>query len=47
MLSRHAATPQAGVEFVTADLTTGGASTAAVAGVEIIVHLAGTPGATR
>jgi uncharacterized protein YbjT (DUF2867 family) len=39
----HGATGDApGVEFVAADLTTGVGAEAAVAGVEIIVHLAGT-----
>ncbi len=42
VLSRHAGAPQAGVEFAAADLTIGEGVEAAVAGVEIIVHLAGT-----
>jgi uncharacterized protein YbjT (DUF2867 family) len=42
VLSRHPVAPQAGVEFVAADLTSGAAVGAAVTGVEVIVHLAGT-----
>jgi uncharacterized protein YbjT (DUF2867 family) len=41
VLSRHVGAPTTGVEFVAADLTTGGGVEAAVAGVEIIVHCAG------
>jgi len=42
VLSRHADEPEAGVEFVAADLTTGEGVKAAVAGVQVIVHCAGT-----
>jgi uncharacterized protein YbjT (DUF2867 family) len=42
VLSRHASPGEPGVEFVAGDLTTGDGVGAAVEGVEIIVHLAGT-----
>jgi uncharacterized protein YbjT (DUF2867 family) len=42
VLSRHAGEPTTGVVFAAADLTTGEGVGVAVAGVEIIVHLAGT-----
>jgi uncharacterized protein YbjT (DUF2867 family) len=42
VLSRHPGAPQAGVEFVAADLTDGAGVEAALTGVEVIVHLAGT-----
>lgn len=41
VLSRHPGEPQAGVEYVGADLATGAGVDDAVAGVGIIVHLAG------
>ncbi|HLY14616.1 MAG TPA: NAD(P)H-binding protein [Candidatus Limnocylindrales bacterium] len=42
VLSRHPGQGAAGIEFVAADLTTGEGVEAAVAGAEVIVHLAGT-----
>lgn len=42
VLSRHVGEGERGIEFVAADLTTGEGVEAAVEGVEIIVHLAGT-----
>jgi len=42
VLSRHGGEPASDVEYVAADLTTGKGVGAAVAGVEVIVHLAGT-----
>jgi len=41
VLSRNSGDPQDGVEYVAADLSTGNGVDAAVAGVEIIIHLAG------
>lgn len=42
VVSRHSRPPQDGVEFVTGDLATGDGVQAAVDGVDVIVHLAGT-----
>jgi uncharacterized protein YbjT (DUF2867 family) len=41
VLSRHPGDPREGVEYVSADLSTGKGVDAAVEGVEIVVHLAG------
>ena len=41
VLSRHGGQPEQGVEFVNVDLATGEGVDAAVAGTEIVVHLAG------
>ncbi len=41
VFSRHPGDPQDGVEYMTGDLTTGEGIDVAVAGVEIVLHLAG------
>jgi uncharacterized protein YbjT (DUF2867 family) len=41
VLSRHAAEPAGGVEYAVGDLTTGAGVDAAVRGVELIIHCAG------
>lgn len=43
VLSRRGGEPGPGVEHVTGDLLTGGGAAAAVAGAEVVVHLAGGP----
>ena len=42
VLSRHSHDPEPGVEYVTGDLVTGDGVDAAVAGIETIIHCAGT-----
>lgn len=42
LLSRHSHDPEPGIEFVTGDLNTGEGIDAAVAGIETMIHCAGT-----